>query len=79
MRIGHRGNSFINLSTPEAIKQTLWYINCQLDVWWSYTIYGLHNEIHGHKRQHQRYYQRKLCSWISRRNRIKSQFPELFI
>lgn len=79
MRIGHRGKSFIKLDTPDTIKQTLWYIDAELDQWWSYTISGLRGEVHGNTRKDQRYYQRKLCSWISRRNRIKSQHAELFI
>ena len=76
---GHIGKSFIDTSTEVSIKATLWYIDAELDQWWSYTIQGLRAQIHGNTRKDQRYYQRKLCSWISRRNRIKSQHAELFI
>lgn len=79
MRIGHRGKSFINLSSEPAIRQTLWHIEAELDQWYSYVHFGLLNEIYQHSRKDQRYYQRKLCSWISRRDRIKSQHAELFI
>ena len=79
MKLGYIGKSFINLSSDVGVKATLWYIDAELDQWGSYTIQGLRNEIHGNTRKDQRYYQRKLCSWISRRDRIKSQHPELFI
>ena len=61
------------------IKGYLWYVDCELDQWYSYLHYGLLNQIQGNTRKHQRYYQRKFCSWLSRRDRIKSQYAELFI
>ena len=76
---GHIGKSFIDTSTEVSIKATLWYIDAELDQWWSYVHFGLLGEISGHTRYHQRYYQRKFNSWLSRRNRIRNQFPELFI
>lgn len=71
--------SFIDLSSPEQVISTLWYIDAELDQWWSYVHFGLLGEISCHTREEQRYYQRKFNSWLSRRDRIRNQFPELLI
>lgn len=74
-----RRRSFIDLSSEPAIRQTLWCIEAELDQWYSYVHFGLLGEICRHTRKDQRYYQRKFCSWISRRDRIKFQHAELLI
>lgn len=67
------------LKSNVSVKQYLWYVNCEIDMWYSYVHFGLLNEINNHTRKYQRYCQRKFCSWLSRRDRIKSKHSELFI
>jgi len=57
----------------------LWHFRMDVDYWYSYVRQGLRNQIEGHSRKDQRTYQRKFCSFISRRNQYIDSHPEYFI
>jgi hypothetical protein len=65
--------------TKEEVKTKLWVLDSDVQYWYSYFSQGLRNEIQGHCRKDQRTYQRKLCSMLSRRDKLKDQYPEYFI
>jgi hypothetical protein len=65
--------------TKEECKTKFWLLDNEVQFWYSYFSQGLKNEIHGHCRKDQRTYQRKFCSALSRRDKIKDQYPEYFI
>ena len=68
------------LTNPKVtIKDYLWYVDAELELWYSYVYSGLRNEIYRHTRKDQRYCQRKFCSWLSRRDRIRANYPEYFL
>lgn len=57
----------------------LWKLNADLEMWYSYLIQGLRNEIHGHCRKDQRTYQRKFCSLLARKQKFLSNYAEYLI
>lgn len=69
----------INTSTPAAIMHSYTMLKWDTEIWYSYTIQGLRNEISVHTRKDQRYYQRKFCNHYSRLQRFRTQHAELFI
>jgi hypothetical protein len=63
----------------DDFNSTIWLFDTRVEYWYSYFIQGLRNEIHGHCRKDQRKYQRRYCSALSRRAKLKDQYPEYLI
>ena len=64
---------------PDEFRQQLSNLRWDADYWYSYVTQGLANEISGHTRKDQRYYQRKFCSFYSRLKRFREQHAEFLI
>jgi hypothetical protein len=68
--------TYLELQTIKNFNEDLywkyWALEADLDQGYSYVHFGLLNEISNHIRKDQRYYQRHLCSHLSRRDRLAS-------
>ena len=67
------------INSPKDLDDLLWYLNAEIEYWYSYVHFGLKDEIQKHSRKDQRLYQRKFCSWLARRNYVKDLYPEYYI
>ena len=67
------------IDSPKALTDLLWYLNAEIEYWYSYVHFGLKGKIQKHSRKDQRTYQRKFCSWLARRNTTKALYPEFYI
>jgi hypothetical protein len=65
--------------TRGDFNRKLWLLDRKVQCWYSYFSQGLRNEIRGHCRKDQRKYQRKFCSALSKRDKLKDQYPEYLI
>ena len=68
-----------HVNSEQDFKDLRWYIDAEIDQWYSYVHYGLINQIQNHTGKDQRTYQRKFCSWLARLNTFKSSYPEFLI
>ena len=66
-------------STSYSVKGRATLLQWELDMWYSYVISGLRNEIQHHSRKDQRTYQRRFCAAYSKLQRFKEQHAECFI
>lgn len=62
--------------TKDSFNIKILTMNWDMNMWYQYVTQGLNNEIESHTRKDQRTYQRKFCSILSRRDRLKEKYPE---
>ena len=71
-----RNSSNIDPVDPYFIEKIMRW-DCEM--WYSYVISGLRNEIQGNTRKSQRTCQRHFCAAYSRLQRFRTEHAELFI
>lgn len=71
-----RNSSNTDPVDPYVIEKIMIW-DCEM--WYSYVISGLRNELEGSTRKSQRTCQRRFCACYSRLQRFRTEYTELFI